>query len=50
MKKQALIREGNLPKDLDVTVDLVTESIQHLIQQGDVDGIELMMYRLGFLD
>lgn len=49
MKKHALIRQGNLPKDLEVSIDLVRDCIEHLIQEGDLEGIELMMHRLGFI-
>ncbi|XP_057785999.1 uncharacterized protein LOC131003512 [Salvia miltiorrhiza] len=47
MKKGSLIRQDRLPLCLDVPQQLVSESIAHLEEKGEVEGIEELKQRLG---
>lgn len=47
MGKDRLIREGTLPVNLEVSIELARESIQFLVENGQIRGIEQLVYRLG---
>lgn len=47
MGKDRLIREGTLPVCLDVPMELARESIDYLVQHGQIRGIEQLCVRLG---
>lgn len=49
MRKNALIAQDALPVDLEVSQDLVRESIEYLIDQGMADGIGEIMADLGMI-
>lgn len=47
MCKDRLIREGTLPVSLTIPMDLAKESIQFLVENGHIRGIEQLQARLG---
>lgn len=47
MKKDALLRQGQLPTNLIVPEYLVRESIDHLIKEENTEGLEILMEEMG---
>lgn len=49
MKKNALLRQGNLPTDLLVADHIVRDSIDYLIVEDFTEGIEDLIADLGII-
>lgn len=47
MKKGTLIRQGNLPTNLEVDEELVRDCIEYMVGEGRAEGIERLMLDLG---
>lgn len=47
MKKGTLIRQGNLPTNLEVDEELVRDCIEYMVGEGRAEGIEGLMLDLG---